>query len=72
MKLSIDLDNEWMYEESISAAIKYAIEDAIGKEVRKVVKETVEENKAAIIALASAYGKKLVAEAQRTLDSSHG
>lgn len=69
MKLIIDLDAEWTYEDSISAAIKSAIEEAIGKEIRKVVKESVEGNKTAIIALANAYGKKLVSEAQRALSA---
>ena len=67
MKLTIDLNEEWAYDESIATGIREAIEDEIGREVRKVVKLAVEENKAAIVALANAYAKRMVAEAQRAL-----
>jgi rRNA-processing protein FCF1 len=67
MKLTIDLDEEWTYEETISAAIKTAIEEEIGKEIRKLVKEAVTENRAAIVAVASAYAKRMVTEAQTAL-----
>lgn len=67
MKLVIDLDDTWSYEESISAAIKDAIEAEIGKEVRKLVRTAVDENKAAIIAVANAYAKRMVSEAEKAL-----
>jgi diphthamide biosynthesis methyltransferase len=67
MKLVIDLDDTWSYEESISAAIKESIEAEIGKEVRKLVRTAVEENKQAIIAVANAYAKRVVAEAEKAL-----
>ena len=67
MKLVIDLDDTWAYEESISAAIKESIESEIGKEVRKLVRASVDENKAAIIAVANAYAKRMVAEAEKAL-----
>ena len=67
MKLIIDLDDTWSYEENISTAIKEAIEETIGKEVRKIVRESVNENKAAIIAVANAYAKRMVAEAEKAL-----
>ena len=67
MKLVIDLDDTWSYEESISAAIKESIESEIGKEVRKLVRASVDENKAAIIAVANAYAKRMVAEAEKAL-----
>lgn len=67
MKLVIDLDDTWSYEESISAAIKESIEAEIGKEVRKLVRAAVDENKSAIIAVANAYAKRMVAEAEKAL-----
>lgn len=67
MKLTIDLDDTWSYEESISAAIKEAIEAEVGKEIRKQVKVAIEENKSAIIAVASSYAKRMVAEAEKAL-----
>lgn len=67
MKLVIDLDDTWTYEESISAAIKESIEAEIGKEVRKVVRAAVDENKTAIVAVAKAYAKRLVSEAEKAL-----
>ena len=67
MKLSIDLDDTWSYEESISTAIKEAIEAEVGKEIRKHVRTAIDENKAAIIAVASAYAKRMVAEAEKAL-----
>jgi len=67
MKLVIDLDDTWAFEESISAAIKDSIESEIGKEVRKLVRASVDENKAAIIAVANAYAKRMVAEAEKAL-----
>ena len=67
MKLVIDLDDTWAFEESISAAIKESIESEIGKEVRKLVRAAVDENKAAIIAVANAYAKRMVAEAEKAL-----
>ena len=67
MKLSIDLDDTWSYEESISAAIKEAIEAEVGKEIRKHVRVAIEENKAAIIAVATSYAKRMVAEAEKAL-----
>ena len=67
MKLVIDLDDTWAFEESISAAIKESIESEIGKEVRKLVRASVDENKAAIIAVANAYAKRMVAEAEKAL-----
>lgn len=67
MKLVIDLDDIWSYEESISAAIKESIEAEINKEIRKLVRTAVEENKYAIIAVASAYAKRVVADAEKAL-----
>lgn len=67
MKLVIDLDETWSYEESISVAIKESIEAEINKEVRKLVKAAVDENKSAIIAVANAYAKRMVAEAEKAL-----
>lgn len=67
MKLVIDLDETWTFEESISEAIKEAIETEISKEVRKLVQAAVDENKSAIIAVANAYAKRLVAEADKVL-----
>lgn len=67
MKLVIDLNEEWSYEESISAAIKEAIEAEIGKEIRKLVKLAVAENQSAIVAVANAYAKRMVAEAEKAL-----
>lgn len=67
MKLVIDLDETWSYEESISTAIKESIEAEINKEVRKLVKAAVNENKSAIIAVANAYAKRMVAEAEKAL-----
>ena len=67
MKLVIDLDDTWSYEENISAAIKEAIEAEIGKEIKKLVKEAVYENRSAIVAVANAYAKKMVAEAEKAL-----
>lgn len=67
MKLVIDLDETWSYEESISVAIKEAIEAETGKAVRKLVKAAVDENKSAIIAVANAYAKRMVAEAEKAL-----
>lgn len=67
MKLVIDLDETWSYEESISAAIKESIEAEINKEVRKLVKAAVDENKSAIIAVANAYARRMVAEAEKAL-----
>lgn len=67
MKLVIDLDDTWSYEESISVAIKEAIEAETGKAVRKLVKAAVDENKSAIIAVANAYAKRMVAEAEKAL-----
>ncbi len=67
MKLVINLDDTYPYEESISAAIKESIEAEIGKEVRKLVRAAVEENKQAIIAVANAYAKRVVAEAEKAL-----
>lgn len=67
MKLVIDLDDTWSYEENISTAIKEAIESEIGKEIRKVVRQSVEENRAAIVAVANAYAKRMVSEAQKAL-----
>lgn len=67
MKLVIDLDDTWSYEESISAAIKESIQAEISKEVRKLVRTAVEENKQAIIAVANAYAKRVVAEAEKAL-----
>lgn len=67
MKLVIDLDETWSYEESISVAIKESIEAEIGKEVRKLVRAAVDENKSAIIAVANAYAKRVVAEAEKAL-----
>ena len=67
MKLVIDLDDTWSYEESISAAIKESIEAEIGKEIRKLVRAAVDENKGAIIAVANAYAKRMVAEAEKAL-----
>lgn len=67
MKLVIDLDETWSYEESISVAIKEAIEAEIGKEVRKLVRAAVDENKSAIIAVANAYARRMVAEAEKAL-----
>jgi regulator of protease activity HflC (stomatin/prohibitin superfamily) len=67
MKLVIDLDDTCSYEESISAAIKESIEAEIGKEVRKLVRAAVDENKSVIIAVADAYAKRMVAEAEKAL-----
>ncbi len=67
MKLVIDLDETWSYEESISVAIKEAIEAETGKAVRKLVKAAVDENKSAIIAVANAYARRMVAEAEKAL-----
>ena len=67
MKLVIDLDDTWSQEESISAAIKESIEAEINKEVRKLVKAAVDENKSAIIAVANAYARRMVAEAEKAL-----
>lgn len=67
MKLVIDLDETWSYEESISTTIKESIETEISKEVRKLVKAAVNENKSAIIAVANAYAKRMVAEAEKAL-----
>lgn len=67
MKLVIDLDETWSYEESISVAIKEAIEAETGKAVRKLVKAAVDENKQAIIAVANAYAKRVVADAEKAL-----
>ena len=67
MKLVIDLDETWSYEDSISVAIKESIEAEINKEVRKLVKAAVDENKSAIIAVANAYAKRMVAEAEKAL-----
>lgn len=67
MKLVIDLDETWSYEESISTAIKESIEAEINKEVRKLVKAAVDENKSAIIAVANAYARRMVAEAEKAL-----
>lgn len=67
MKLVIDLDETWSYEESISVAIKESIEAEINKEVRKLVKAAVDENKSAIIAVANAYARRMVAEAEKAL-----
>jgi hypothetical protein len=67
MKLVIDLDETLAYEESISAAIKESIEAEIVKEVRKLVRAAVDENKSAIIAVATAYAKRMVAEAEKVL-----
>lgn len=67
MKLTLDLNEEWCYEESIATGIREAIEGEIGREVRKMVKLAVEENRAAIVALANAYAKRMVAEAQKAL-----
>lgn len=67
MKLVIDLDETWSYEESISVAIKEAIEAETGKAVRKLVKAAVDENKPAIIAVANAYARRMVAEAEKAL-----
>lgn len=67
MKLVIDLDETWSYEESISTAIKESIEAEINKEIRKLVRTAVEENKQAIIAVANAYAKRMVAEAEKAL-----
>ena len=68
MKLVIDHDDTWSYEESVSTAIKEAIEAEISKEVRRLVKTAVEENKQAIVAVANAYAKRMVAEAKKALD----
>ena len=68
MKLVIDLDETWSYEESISVAIKEAIEAETGKAVRKLVRAAVDENKSAIIAVANAYAKRMVAEAEKALN----
>lgn len=65
MKLVIDLDETWSYEESISVAIKEAIEAEVGKAVRKLVRAAVDENKSAIIAVANAYARRMVAEAEK-------
>ena len=62
MKLVIDLDDTCSYEESISAAIKESIEAEIGKEVRKL-----DMLKSVIIAVADAYAKRMVAEAEKAL-----
>lgn len=67
MKLVIDLDETWSYEESISTTIKESIETEISKEVRKLVKAAVDENKSAIIAVANAYARRMVAEAEKAL-----
>lgn len=67
MKLVIDLDETWSYEESISSAIKEAIESEIGKEIRKLVKIAVTENHSAIVAVANAYAKRMVSEAEKAL-----
>lgn len=67
MKLVIDLDETWSYEESISVAIKEAIEAETGKAVRKLVRAAVDENKSAIIAVANAYARRMVAEAEKAL-----
>ena len=67
MKLVIDLDDTWSQEENISAAIKESIEAEINKEVRKLVKAAVDENKSAIIAVANAYARRMVAEAEKAL-----
>ena len=67
MKLVIDLDETWSYEESISVAIKESIEAEINKEVRKLVRAAVDENKSAIIAVANAYARRMVAEAEKAL-----
>lgn len=67
MKLVIDLDDTWSQGESISAAIKESIEAEINKEVRKLVKAAVDENKSAIIAVATAYARRMVAEAEKAL-----
>lgn len=69
MKLIIDLDDEWAYEESISSAIKEAIEAEVTKEVRKLVRSVVNENKAAISAVADAYAKRMVTEVEKSLKS---
>jgi len=67
MKLVIDLDDTWSCEESISTTIKESIEVEISKEVRKLVRTAVDENKSAIIAVANAYAKRMVAEAEKAL-----
>lgn len=67
MKLVIDLDQEWMHDDTISNAIKSAIEEEMNKEIRKLVKTVVSVNHDAIIAVANAYAKRMVTEAEKAL-----
>lgn len=67
MKLVIDLDQEWMHDDIISNAIKSAIEEEMNKEIRKLVKTVVSVNHEAIIAVANAYAKRMVTEAEKAL-----
>lgn len=67
MKLTIDLDETWSYEESIAEAIQETIKTAIGNEVRKIAREAVSDNKTAIIAVANAYASRMVEEARKAL-----
>lgn len=67
MKLTIDLDNYWAYDETIADCIKEAIMQEVSKEVRKVAKQAADDNREAIVALANAYAKRMVAEATKAL-----
>ncbi len=67
MKLEIDLEDTWSYEESIATAIKQAVEQEVGKEIRKLVKATVEENQTAIKEVALLYAKRCIASAVKDL-----
>lgn len=67
MKLVIDLEEAWAYDESIADAIKEAVNDAIGKEIRRVVRDTVGKSRAAIIAVASSHAERMIAEADKAL-----
>lgn len=67
MKLVINLDETWIYEDTISNAIKEAIETEISKAVRKLVRGAVDENKEAIMAVADAYAKRMVADVEKAL-----
>lgn len=68
MKITLNLDETWANEETISTAVMDALHAAIRVEVQRIVKQMMKEHEAAIAGVAKARARQLIAETQKALN----
>jgi hypothetical protein len=65
MKLEIDLEDKWAYEESLSKCIQDEIKEAVRRKVKAILRKDQSEIAAAVEAAAKIHAKQLLDSAMK-------